>query len=122
VDMYTKCGSIEDAWRVLHEMPSRNVVTWTAMILGPVQCGQWLKASELFRQMQQQGVRPNSVTFVGVLNVSVSMVAIKEGRCVRQQVIECRWDSDVFVANSLVYMYGKCGSMENAWRVFNKMR
>jgi pentatricopeptide repeat protein len=113
---------IEYAWRVLHEMPSRNVVTCTAMILGHVQCGQWLKALELFRQIQQQGVRPNSVSFVGVLNVCASMVAIEEGRCVRQQIIERRWDSDVFVANSLVYMYGKCGSMEDAWRVFNKMR
>jgi pentatricopeptide repeat protein len=92
------------------------------MILGHVQCGQWLKALELFRQMQQQGVRPNSVTFVGVLNVCASMVAIEEGRCVRQEIIECRWDSDVFVANSLVYMYGKCGSMEDAWGVFNKLR
>ncbi len=120
--MYTKCGSIEVAWRVLHEMPSRNVVTRTSVILGHVQCGQWLKALELFRQMQEQGVRSNSVTFVGMLNVCASMVAIEEGRGVRQQVIECRWDSEVFVANSLVYMYGKCGSMEDAWGVFNKLR
>jgi len=33
-DMYAKCGSIEDAWRVFNEMPSRNVVTWTTMVLG----------------------------------------------------------------------------------------
>jgi len=92
------------------------------MILGHVQCGQLLKALKLFRQIQQQGVPPNSVTFVGVLNVCASMVAIEEGRCVRQQIIECRWDSDVFVENNLVYMYEKCGSMEDAWGVFNKMR
>ncbi|CAK9256411.1 unnamed protein product [Sphagnum jensenii] len=32
VDMYAKCGDIEDAWRVFNKMPSRNVVTWTSMI------------------------------------------------------------------------------------------
>ncbi|CAM6017651.1 unnamed protein product [Sphagnum balticum] len=34
VDIYAKCGSIEDAWRVFNKMASRNVVTWTTMILG----------------------------------------------------------------------------------------
>ncbi len=40
VDMYAKCGSIEEAWTVFEKMPSRNVVTWTTMILGHVQCWQ----------------------------------------------------------------------------------
>ncbi len=48
VDMYAKCGSIEDARRVFNKMPSRDVVTWSAMILGHVKCGQGQKALELF--------------------------------------------------------------------------
>jgi pentatricopeptide repeat protein len=121
VDMYAKCGSIEDAQRVFYKMPSRNVVSWTAMILGHVNCGQGQKALELFRQMQQEGVQPDSVTFVGVLNACASMVAIEEGRCVHQQIIQSGLESDVFVGSSLVDLYAKCGSIEDAWRVFNKM-
>jgi pentatricopeptide repeat protein len=121
VDMYAKCGSIKDAWRVFNKMPSRNVVTWNAMVLGHVKCGQGQKALELFQQMQQEGVQPNSVTFVGVLNACASMIALEEGRCVHQHIIRCGWDSDVFVGSSLVDMYAKCGSMEDAWSVFNKM-
>jgi pentatricopeptide repeat protein len=121
VDMYAKCGSIEEAWRVFKEMPSRNVVTWNAMVLGNVKCDQGQKALELFRQMQQEGVQPDSVTFVAVLNACASMVALEEGRCVHKQIIEYGWDSDVFLSNSLVDMYAKCGSIEEAWRVFNKM-
>jgi pentatricopeptide repeat protein len=122
VDMYAKCGSIEDAWRVFNKMPSRDVVTWTAMILGHVKCQQGQKALELFRQMQWEGVWPNSVTFVGVLNACASVVALEEGRCAHEQIIERGWDSDVFVGSSLVDMYAKCGSMEDAWKMFNKMR
>ncbi len=48
VNMYAKCGSIEDAWRVFNKMSSRDVVTWTTMILGHVQCRQGQKALELF--------------------------------------------------------------------------
>jgi len=65
VDMYAKCGSMEDAWRVFNKMPSRDVITWTAMIFGHVKCGQGQKALELFWEMQQEGVQPNIVTFVG---------------------------------------------------------
>ncbi|CAL4939598.1 unnamed protein product [Urochloa decumbens] len=35
VDMYAKCGRVEDGWRVFDHMPERNVVTWTSMIDGP---------------------------------------------------------------------------------------
>jgi pentatricopeptide repeat protein len=119
--MYAKCGSIENAWRVFNKMPSQNVVTWSTMILGHVECGQGQTALGLFQQMQQEGVQPDSVTFVRVLKACASMVAIEEGRCVHQDIIQSGLESDVFVGSSLLNMYAKCGSMEDAWRVFNKM-
>ncbi|KAH8939546.1 hypothetical protein BDL97_15G042500 [Sphagnum fallax] len=121
VDMYSKCGSIEDACKVFNNMPSRDVVTWNSMILGHVKCGQGQKALELFHQMQQKGVQPTPVTLIGVLNACASMFALQEGRCTHEQIIESGWESDVFVGSSLVDMYAKCGSMEDAERVFNKM-
>jgi pentatricopeptide repeat protein len=56
VDMYAKCGIIEDAGSAFNKMPSRNVVTWNAMLFGHVKCRQGQKALELFQQMQQEGV------------------------------------------------------------------
>ncbi|KAH9551141.1 hypothetical protein CY35_09G000200 [Sphagnum magellanicum] len=76
---------------------------------------------ELFQQMQQESVQPDSVAFLGVLNACARIVALEEDRCVHQQIVEDGWDSDVFVGRSLLDMYAKCGSMEDAWRVFNKM-
>jgi pentatricopeptide repeat protein len=58
---------------------------------------------------------------MGVLNTCAGIVALEEGRCVHEQIIQSGCESDVFVRNSLVDMYAKCGSMEDAWRVFNKM-
>jgi pentatricopeptide repeat protein len=49
------------------------------------------------------------------------MIALEEGKCVHQHIIQWGWDSDVFVGSSLVDIYAKCGSMEDAWSVFNKM-
>ncbi|KAH9564308.1 hypothetical protein CY35_04G018600 [Sphagnum magellanicum] len=99
IDMYSKCGSIEDACQVFNKMPSQIVVTWTTMI--------W---------EHEEGVCPNSFTFVGVLNACASIVALEEGRCAHEQIMQSGWDSDLFVGSSLVDMYAKCGSMEDAWK------
>ncbi len=121
IDMYAKCGSMEDAWRVFNKMVLHDVVSWNAMILGHVKCGQGQKALELFNCMQQEGVQPDPVTFVGVLNACASILALDEGRHVHEQIIECGFESNIFVQTSLVDMYAKCGSMEDAWNVFDNM-
>jgi pentatricopeptide repeat protein len=91
------------------------------MVLGHVKYGQGQKALELFGHMQQEGVQPDVLTFVRVLNACASVVALEEGKYVHQQIIQSACECDVFVGNNLVHMYAKCRSIEDAWRVFNKM-
>jgi pentatricopeptide repeat protein len=117
--MYAKCGSMVDALRVFNKMAKQNVVSWTALIVGHVKCGQGQKALELFQQMQNERVEPDTLTFVGVLNACASVVALEVDRHVHEQIIQTGCNSDVFVSNSLIDMYLKCGSFEDAWRVFN---
>jgi len=121
VDMYANCGSMHNACRVFNKMPTQDLVTWNAMIFGHVKCGQGYEALELFRKMQQEGVQPGPVTFIRVLNACASVVALEEGRQVHEQIIENGCESDVFVGNSVIDMYAKCGSMDDACKVFNKM-
>jgi pentatricopeptide repeat protein len=71
--------------------------------------------------MQLEGVCPSPVTFVGVLSACASVVVTEEGRFVHQHIVDCGYNSNVFVTNSLVDMYAKCGTIEDAWRVFNKI-
>jgi pentatricopeptide repeat protein len=116
VDMYAKCGSMEDAERVFYKMPSRNVVTWNAMILGHVKCGQGQKALELFRQMKQEGVPPDSVAFVGVLNACARVVALEEGRCAHEQIIQSGWHQ-MFV---WAVAWWTCMQNVGAWRMLGE--
>jgi pentatricopeptide repeat protein len=102
-------------------MPKRDVVAWNAMILGYAKCGQGQKALQLSRQMQHEGVHPVPVTFVGMLNACASVAALEEGRHIHEAIIQSGYESDVFVGSSLIDMYAKCGSIEDAWRVFNRM-
>ncbi|XP_031478545.1 pentatricopeptide repeat-containing protein At3g24000, mitochondrial-like isoform X1 [Nymphaea colorata] len=68
VNMYSKCGSIEKASRAFVEMPTRTLISWTSMITGFAQHGRCHEALHLFEEMRLAGVRPNKVTFVGVLS------------------------------------------------------
>ncbi len=120
IDMYAKCGSMEEASRVFNKLPSR-VVCWNAMIFGHVKCGEGHKALQLFQKMQHEGVQPDPATYVGVLNACANVVALEEGRRTHERIIQSRCESNVFVKSSLVDMYAKCGSMEDACRVFNTM-
>jgi pentatricopeptide repeat protein len=123
VDMYAKCGSLEEAQRVFDSMPIHNVVSWNAMILGHVKNGHGRKALEMYQLMQLEGLKPSSVTFAAVLNACASVkVAVEEGRYIHEQAILHGCESDPVVGNCLIDMYAKCGSMEDAWRVFNRMQ
>jgi pentatricopeptide repeat protein len=84
--------------------------------------GQQEKTIALFQEMHKKGMTPNKFTFFPVLNACASFRALEEGRCAHKQIIQSGWDSDAFVGNSLVDMYAKCGSMEDAQRVFNNMQ
>jgi pentatricopeptide repeat protein len=66
-------------------------------------------------------MRLDAIVFVGVLNACANVVALEKRRCGHQQIIQSACECDVFVRNSLVHMYAKCGSIEDAWRMFNKV-
>jgi pentatricopeptide repeat protein len=104
VDMYAKCGSMEDAKRVFNKLPSCDFISWNSMILVHVKCGQGQKALELFQQIQHKGVWSDPVTYVGMINACASVDALEEGRHVHEQIIQSRCESDVFVGSSLIDM------------------
>jgi pentatricopeptide repeat protein len=56
-----------------------------------------------------------------VLNECASVVALEEGRHAHVQITWSGYDSHIFVSNSIVDIYAKWGSIEDAWRVFNKI-
>ncbi len=64
---------------------------------------------------------PNKFTFAWVINVCACLGALEDGRLVHEQLIQSGCESDVFVDSSLFDVYAKCQSMEDAWRVFNKI-
>ncbi|XP_057873988.1 pentatricopeptide repeat-containing protein At4g13650-like [Cryptomeria japonica] len=121
VDMYAKCGSIDKAYELFDRMPQRDVVSWTAMIVGYAHNGFVEKALKTFMQMQLAGVKPDSTTFASILPACANMGVLKQGMGIHQNIIENGNMLDAEVSNALVDMYAKCGSIDKARKVFDKM-
>ncbi|KAF8396009.1 hypothetical protein HHK36_017620 [Tetracentron sinense] len=79
MDMYSQSGIIEDVCRLFYDLPRRDRIAWTAMIDGYAQYGQGRKALELFARMEEEGVKPNGVTYVSVLNACSHAGLVEEG-------------------------------------------
>ncbi|XP_008811403.2 pentatricopeptide repeat-containing protein At3g12770 [Phoenix dactylifera] len=79
IDMYAKCGSIARAHRVFECISNKDVVVWSAIIMGYGLHGRGREAIHLFEEMKCAGVRPNDVTFVGVLSACNHAGLVDEG-------------------------------------------
>ncbi|KAL3534055.1 hypothetical protein ACH5RR_007576 [Cinchona calisaya] len=79
ITLYAKSGSLGDARREFLEMPQRNEISWNAMITGYSQHGCGSESIKLFEEMKQLDLRPNNITFVGVLSACSHVGLVDEG-------------------------------------------
>ncbi|CAL4946873.1 unnamed protein product [Urochloa decumbens] len=80
IDMYAKCGLIERALGVFDAMVERDTKAWSAMIVGLAIHGLVDDALRLFSRMLELKVRPNNVTFIGVLSACAHSGLVDDGR------------------------------------------
>ncbi|KAJ7290872.1 hypothetical protein O6H91_04G032800 [Diphasiastrum complanatum] len=121
IDMYAKCGHMEDAWKVFNNIQERNVVSWTAIIAAYAERGLGKEALALYEQMKQEGVQPNKVTYIVLLKACASVAALEVGRQLHLDFIKRGYELDVIVGSTLIDMYAKCVCIEDARQVFSNM-
>ncbi|XP_015572133.1 pentatricopeptide repeat-containing protein At4g21065-like [Ricinus communis] len=79
IDMYAKCGSLNDAQMIFKENDDPNVVLWTSMIFGCALHGQGREAVRVFKCMMNEGITPNEITFISVLTACNHAGLLEEG-------------------------------------------
>lgn len=121
INMYGKCGKKDMSRAVFDEMRERNVVSWTALMCGYLQNGDAKGCLALFPQMVSSGTRPNEFTLSTALKASGMISALKDGMEIHGACIKEGWSSVCVVANCLIDMYAKCGTIGNAARGFDEM-
>ncbi|KAK2636886.1 hypothetical protein Ddye_031678 [Dipteronia dyeriana] len=121
MDVYAKCGRMETSMELFEESPNRNDVTWNTMIVGYVQSGDGGKGMSLFLKMLEYQVQATEVTYSSVLRACASLAALEPGTQIHSLTVKTNYDMNVVVANGLIDMYAKCGSIKDARLVFEMM-
>ncbi|XP_057865928.2 pentatricopeptide repeat-containing protein At2g03880, mitochondrial [Cryptomeria japonica] len=121
LDMYAKCGVLEDAHQVFDKLLERDDVSWNGMISGYARYGYGEEALRFFLQMQQANMKPTPFTFASLLSACASMSFLKQGNQIHSYIVKNNLDSNVILSNALIDMYAKCGSLENGIKVFDRM-
>ncbi|KAF7846818.1 hypothetical protein BT93_L3701 [Corymbia citriodora subsp. variegata] len=113
---------IEKATQVFNEAVYRNVVLCMALRTGYGSNGRHEDGPKVFSDMMRTSVLPNQSSFVSALNSCCSLESLDQGKEVHASAIKLQLGSDVFVVNSLVVMYNKCGAVDDAVVVFKRLR
>lgn len=116
---YARSGDISNAVALFDEMPERDVPSWNAILAACTQNGLFVEAVSLFRRMiNEPHIRPNEVTLVCVLSACAQTGMLQLAKGIHAFAYRRSLSFDVFVSNSLVDLYGKCGKLDEASSVF----
>ncbi|KAL7170004.1 hypothetical protein ACSBR2_034957 [Camellia fascicularis] len=122
VTYYARCDDIGSARTLFDTMPERDLVTWNSMISGYSQEGYYEDCKRLFREMLGlEGLRPNGVTVVSVLQACAQSNDLVFGMDVHQFIISNEIEMDLSLCNSIIALYAKCGSFDYARELFENM-
>ncbi|KAG7576112.1 Pentatricopeptide repeat [Arabidopsis thaliana x Arabidopsis arenosa] len=121
MDMYSKCGSIEDAWKIFESTEEVDEVSMTVILVGLAQNGLEEEAIQFFIRMLQAGVEIDANVVSAVLGVSFIDNSLGLGKQLHSLVIKRKFSGNTFVNNGLINMYSKCGDLTDSQTIFRRM-
>ncbi|KAG8376451.1 hypothetical protein BUALT_Bualt09G0064700 [Buddleja alternifolia] len=119
---YIKEERFDEAVVIFRSMPERNVVSWNTVISGCSQIGKNEEAVNFFVEMLREGVIPSQSTYPCAMIAAANIGALAMGKSIHACAVKFLGELGLFLANSLISFYAKCGSMEDSLLVFHKMR
>ncbi|KAH6819453.1 Pentatricopeptide repeat superfamily protein [Perilla frutescens var. frutescens] len=121
IDMYSKCGSIEDAKFVFDMMPEKTTVAWNSVIAGYALHGYSEEALSMYYEMQDSGVKMDHFTYSMIIRVCTRLASLPHAKQAHAGLIRNGFGSDVVASTALVDFYSKWGRIGDARNVFDRM-
>ncbi|TQE09947.1 hypothetical protein C1H46_004525 [Malus baccata] len=115
---YAQSGDIVCAKEIFDSMPRRDSISWAAIIAGYAQNGYSEEALQLFVEMKRDGERLTRSSFTCALSTCAEIAALELGKQLHGRMTKAGYETGCYVGNALLVMYCKCGSIEEAYDVF----
>ncbi|KAL6511981.1 hypothetical protein OROGR_021578 [Orobanche gracilis] len=119
VDVYGKCGVMNDARRMFDEIENPNNITWNVIVRRYLEIGDGKESLNMFSKMTRMKVNPLSFTVSNTILACSSFGGLKEGVQIHGFGIKINVEQDEVVSSTLIGMYVKCGDLESAKRIFD---
>lgn len=122
IDMYAKCGELEEATRSFGQMEEKNVISWSCLIDAYAKHGYGHKAMSLYRKMEYEGLKPNDVTFLSLLFACSHAGLIREGwECFNNMVGKHNIAPTEKHYSCMIDVFARGGQLEEAFDLIRKM-
>ncbi|OVA08354.1 Pentatricopeptide repeat [Macleaya cordata] len=112
---------VKRAQSLFDKMVVRNLVSWNAMIAIYEQNNLDDDAINLFLRMQTEKVEFDYITMVSVISACASSGKLNTGRWLHELVTSKGLETNLSITNALIDMYAKCGSIDLARNVFERL-
>lgn len=120
LDMYCRCGYLNEANQYFHEMTEKDLITWNTLIAGYERTDS-LESLNIFSRMKSEGFCPNCFTFTSIIAVCANLAVLSCGQQVHSGIVRRGLDGNLALANALIDMYAKCGNISDSQKIFSEM-
>ncbi|KVI01830.1 pentatricopeptide repeat-containing protein At5g48910 [Cynara cardunculus var. scolymus] len=122
IDMYSKCGSIEEAVQLFESLAKKNVITWNSIITGLAIHGRATDALNHFKRMQENGISPTDVTYISVLTACSHAGLVDQGMSIFNQLVQTvGLEPRIEHYGCMVDLLGRAGRLKDAEELILKM-
>ncbi|CAN4075492.1 unnamed protein product [Withania somnifera] len=123
IDMYCKCANIEMAWQVFEGVPNKGLSSWNSMILGLATNGFEGEAIQLFSRLRCTNLKPDSVSFIGVLTACNHSGLVDKAKDYFQLMKEeYGIEPSIKHYGCMIDILGRAGLVEEAEEVIRSMK
>ncbi|KAF8030056.1 hypothetical protein BT93_E2473 [Corymbia citriodora subsp. variegata] len=132
IDMYCKCGDTEKAsivfncWPLMFmstkncEIAYKDAYACSSLVSGYVKNGNYENAFEVFSTMVRKCLKVDKFTITSIISASANVGILELGRKIHAYILKVGYYLDVHLSSSLIDMYSKCGSLDDALSVFKQ--
>ncbi|KVH92307.1 Pentatricopeptide repeat-containing protein [Cynara cardunculus var. scolymus] len=121
VDMYCRYERMEEAHFVFDGLEHKNEVSWNSLIAAFARKNEGDKALQLFQKMQRDEYKPTHFTYSSIFSSCASTGSLEQGKWIHAHMLKSGLKLIAFIGNTLLDMYGKSGSFDDAIKVFDRL-
>lgn len=120
--MYSKYFSFQEVMWIWNLVPGTDIFSYNSVLSGLLENGYFKEGLEVLRRMVSDHVKWDSVTYVNIFGLCACLKYLRMGLELHGKMLISDVESDAYVSSAMINMYGKCGDVSSARRVFDRLQ